>query len=263
MSLDDPKSDHAYKSYASTSQSAEDSMQGTLTNQAVVVFGGSSGIGLATAKLASAEGATVTIVGRDVDRLRAAADAMPRSEWRSTDIRDIDGVLRSVAHLDAIDHIFVSVGEGGTSDILASSMDDLRRPFEERVFATFNVLKAGIPKMKNGSITLMSGMNASRIRRGAPAQTAALCAVESLARTLALDLAPIRINAVAPGWIDTTRLDRAFGNEKSARISSIASQLPGKRIGAAEEVARVVFMLMTVPFINGEVLHIDGAGRFV
>jgi NAD(P)-dependent dehydrogenase (short-subunit alcohol dehydrogenase family) len=238
-------------------------MQGTLTNQAVVVFGGSSGIGLATARLASAEGASVTIVGRDVDRLKAAADGMPRSEWRSTDIRDIDGVFRSVAHLDAIDHIFVSVGEGGTSDILASNMDDLRRPFEERVFATFNVLKATIPKMKSGSITLMSGMNASRLRRGASAQTAALCAVESLARTLALDLAPIRINAVAPGWIDTTRLDRAFGSEKSARISGIASQLPGKRIGAAEEVARVVLMLMTVAFINGEVVHIDGAGRFV
>jgi NAD(P)-dependent dehydrogenase (short-subunit alcohol dehydrogenase family) len=238
-------------------------MQGTLTNKAVVVFGGSSGIGLATARLASAEGASVTIIGRDVEKLKAVADGMPRSEWRSTDIRDIDGVLRSLAHLDAIDHIFVSVGEGGTSDILTSSMDDLRRPFEDRVFATFNVLKAAIPKMKNGSITLMSGMNASRLRRGASAQTAALCAVESLARTLALDLAPIRINAVAPGWIDTTRLDRAFGSEKPTRISSIASQLPGKRIGAAEEVARVVLMLMTVAFINGEVVHIDGAGRFV
>ncbi len=77
------------------------------------------------------------------------------------------------------------------------------------------------------------------------------------------DLAPIRINAVAPGWVDTTRLDRTFGSEKPARISSIASQLPGKTIGAAEEVARVVLMLMTVAFINGEVVHIDGAGRFV
>ena len=167
------------------------------------------------------------------------------------------------AHLNAIDHIFVSVGEGGTSDILTSSMDDLRRPFEERVFATFNVLRAAIPKMRNGSIMLMSGMNASRLRRGASAQTAALCAVEFLTRTLALDLAPIRINAVAPGWIDTTRLDRAFGSEKPTRISGIASHLPGKRIGAAEEVARVVLMLMTVAFINGEVVHIDGAGRFV
>ena len=114
----------------------------------MIVFGGSSGIGLATARLASAEGASVTIIGRDVDRLKAAAEGMPGSEWRSTDIRDMDGVLRSLAHVDAIDHIFVSVGEGGTSDILTSSMDDLRRPFEERIFATFNILKAAIPKKK-------------------------------------------------------------------------------------------------------------------
>lgn len=90
-----------------------------------------------------------------------------------------------------------------------------------------------------------------------------LCAVESLARTLALDLAPIRVNAVAPGWIDTPRLERIFGAERAVRVESIARQLPGKRIGRADEVARAVLMLMTNAYVNGEVLHIDGAGRHV
>jgi NAD(P)-dependent dehydrogenase (short-subunit alcohol dehydrogenase family) len=141
-------------------------------------------------------------------------------------------------------------------------MDALRLPFEERVFGTFNIIRAVASRMKNGSITLMSGMNASRVRSGASAQTAALCAVESLARTLALDLAPVRVNAVAPGWIDTPRLDRVFSSGKAERTSAIASRLPGKRIGHSDEVARAVLMLMIIDYINGEVLHIDGAGRY-
>jgi NAD(P)-dependent dehydrogenase (short-subunit alcohol dehydrogenase family) len=168
-----------------------------------------------------------------------------------------------VAHLGAIDHVFLSVGQGGASDVLKSAAEDLRRPFEERVFGTFNVVRAVAPKMREGSITLMSGMYASRIRRQASAQTAALCAVESLARTLALDLAPVRVNAVAPGWIDTPRLERSFGADKAGRVDAIARELPGKRIGNTGEVAAAVILLMTNRYINGEVLHIDGGGRFV
>jgi NAD(P)-dependent dehydrogenase (short-subunit alcohol dehydrogenase family) len=237
-------------------------MAGALTGQVVIVFGGSSGIGLATAKAAQAEGASVMIIGRDVEKLRAAAATIPGSQWRSTDVTDVDGVARSAADLGAIDHVFISIGQGGTSDVLTSPAADLRRPFEERVFGAFNVIRAVTPKMREGSITLMSGMYASRIRRQAAAQTAALCAVESLARTLALDLAPVRVNAVAPGWIDTPRLDRSFGAEKASRIEAIARDLPGKRIGDPHEVAAAVLLLMTNSYINGEVLHIDGGGRF-
>ena len=237
-------------------------MTGALTDRVVVVFGGSSGIGLATARAAQAEGASVTIIGRDVEKLRTVSAAIAGSDWRSTDVTDADGVARALTHLSVVDHVFVSVGQGGASDVLTSTADDLRRPFEERVFGTFNVVRAVAPKMREGSITLMSGMYASRVRPHASPQTAALCAVESLARTLALDLAPIRVNAVAPGWIDTPRLDRSFGAEKANRIEAIARGLPGKRIGGAHEVAAAVLLLMTNPYINGEVLHVDGGGRF-
>ncbi len=143
-------------------------------------------------------------------------------------------------------------------------MASLRQPFEDRIFGTFTIMRAAAPKMGgNSSITLMSGMNASRVRPEASAQTAALCGVESLARTLALDLAPIRVNAVAPGWVDTQRLERTFGAERAVRVETIARQLPGKRIGAPDEVARAVLLLMTNAYMNGEVLHIDGAGRYV
>jgi NAD(P)-dependent dehydrogenase (short-subunit alcohol dehydrogenase family) len=237
-------------------------MDGTLTDRVVVVFGGSSGIGLATARRAHAEGASVRIIGRNVAKLELAAQSMPGAQWRAAEVRDADAVAKALADLDSIDHVFVSTGQGGSSDALASSMEEIRLPFEERVFGTFNVLRAAAPKMTNGSITLMSGMNASRLRRGASAQTAALCAVEGLARALALDLAPIRVNAIAPGWIDTPRLDRLYGKDKPDRILAIAAQLPGKRLGYPAEVAHAVIMLMTVEYMNGEVLHIDGAGRY-
>ena len=197
-------------------------MAGALTGQVVVVFGGSSGIGLATARLAQGEGASVMIIGRDAEKLRNASATIAGSDWRSTDVTDVDGVARAVAHLGVVDHVFVSVGQGGASDVLTSTAEELRRPFEERVFGTFNVVRAVAPKMREGSITLMSGMYASHIRPHASAQTAALCAVESLARTLALDLAPTRVNAVAPGWIGVSVPRRQAGS-KPLRASSRAN----------------------------------------
>jgi NAD(P)-dependent dehydrogenase (short-subunit alcohol dehydrogenase family) len=235
-----------------------------LKGQRIVVFGASGGIGLAAAQLCHAEGAEITLIGRDIGKLQAAGAALPGSQWRAADVQDGAAVGQSLASLARIDHVFISVGLGGTSSILTSDMASLRQPFEERIFGTFTIIRAAAPKMSGGSsITLMSGMNASRVRPEASAQTAALCGVESLARTLALDLAPIRVNAVAPGWIDTPRLERAFGAERAVRVEAIARQLPGRRIGAADEVARAVFMLMTNAYINGEVLHVDGAGRHV
>lgn len=235
-----------------------------LKGRRVVVFGASGGIGLAAAQLCHAEGAEMTLIGRDIGKLRSAVAALPGSQWRAADVRDGTAVARSLASLDRIDHVFISVGLGGISSILTSDMASLRQPFEERIFGTFTIIRAAAPKMDGGSsITLTSGMNASRVRPKASAQTAALCGVKSLARTLALDLAPIRVNAVAPGWVDTQRLERTFGAERAVRVETVARQLPGKRIGAADEVARAVLFLMSNAYMNGGVLHIDGAGRHV
>ncbi len=234
------------------------------SGQRVVVFGASGGIGLAAAQLCHAEGAEITLIGRDIAKLQTASAALPGSQWRAADVRDEAAVGQSLASHARIDHVFISVGLGGTSSILTSDMASLRQPFEERIFGTFTIIRAAAPKMDGGSsITLVSGMNASRVRPEASAQTAALCGVESLARTLSLDLAPIRVNAVAPGWVDTQRLERTFGSERAVRVETIARQLPGKRIGAPDEVARAVLLLMTNAYMNGEVLHIDGAGRYV
>jgi NAD(P)-dependent dehydrogenase (short-subunit alcohol dehydrogenase family) len=93
--------------------------------------------------------------------------------------------------------------------------------------------------------------------------TAMLAAVEALTRALALELAPVRVNAVTPGLIDTPLLETAYGPERHTMIRNRAAVLPGKRVGTAEEVAQVILMLMTNAYMTGEVVHVDGGGRFV
>ncbi len=135
-----------------------------LSGQRVVVFGASGGIGLAAAQLCHAEGAEITLIGRDIAKLQTASAALPGSQWRAADVRDEAAVGQSLASHARIDHVFISVGLGGTSSILTSDMASLRQPFEERIFGTFTIIRAAAPKMDGGSsITLVSGMNASRV----------------------------------------------------------------------------------------------------
>ena len=125
------------------------------------------------------------------------------------------------------------------------------------------VVRHAAPKMTQGSITFTSGGLSSRPRVGSAMLTAALAGVEAMTPALALELAPIRVNTVTPGLIDTPLLHHAYGAEREAIMANRAAVLPGKRVGTAEEVAQVMLMLMTNAYMTGEVLHIDGGGRFV
>ena len=93
--------------------------------------------------------------------------------------------------------------------------------------------------------------------------TAVLSAVEALAPALALELAPVRVNAVTPGLIDTPLLHTAHGAERDTIVQNRAAILPGRRVGTADEVAQVILTMMTNAYLTGEVVHMDGGGRFV
>jgi NAD(P)-dependent dehydrogenase (short-subunit alcohol dehydrogenase family) len=125
------------------------------------------------------------------------------------------------------------------------------------------VVRHAAPKMTDGSITLTSGGLSSRPRLGTAMLTTALAGVEALTPALALELAPVRVNVVTPGLIDTPLLHTAYGAERDTMVTTRAGLLPGKRIGTADEVAAVMLMLMTNAYITGAVLHIDGGGRYV
>ena len=235
-----------------------------LEGKRVVIIGGSSGIGLETARLALVEGALVTIAGRSEDRLRRAADSVlsggDRLRTVAADLSDVSSIRSLFAGESHVDHVFVSAGElrPGGSDLLKSDLDGLRSILEVRLLGVTHVVREVRPKMEGGSITLMSGLYSTRPAPGSGMAAAAIAAVEGMTRALALDLAPIRVNAVAPGPIDTPLWD-SFGAQREAILARGAT-LPVGRIGRPEEVAAAVIFLMTNGFVTGIILPIEAAG---
>lgn len=237
----------------------------SLQGQHVVVIGGSTGIGFETARLALQQGAKVTIAGRSEEKLSKAKSHLIE-EVRTVvgNVADEASVNRIFEVLDQVNHVFIPAGGLVTGKILETDPNQFRQGLDERIFGTLYVVRAAVPKMpKNGSITLISGIRASRPVPGTTMTTVGVAAVESLTPSLALELAPIRVNAVAPGWIDTPLVSGVLGENYDAVINSASAKLPVQRIGQPQEVAEAVIMLMNNGFINGEVIHIDGGERYI
>jgi NAD(P)-dependent dehydrogenase (short-subunit alcohol dehydrogenase family) len=235
----------------------------TLQGAHVVVIGGSSGIGLATAKLARQAGATLTIAGRSQDKLRQAQQQLGEVRTVAADITHEADVGQVFEGLSRVDHVVVAAGTIQNGRIVDNDLATLRRIIDERIWGVIYVVRHAAPKMTQGSITFTSGGLSSRPRVGSAMLTTALAGVEAMTPALALELAPIRVNTVTPGLIDTPLLHHTYGAEREAIMANRAAVLPGKRVGTAEEVAQAMLMLMTNAYITGEVLHIDGGGRFV
>jgi NAD(P)-dependent dehydrogenase (short-subunit alcohol dehydrogenase family) len=179
------------------------------------------------------------------------------------DITDEDAVGKVFAGLSRVDHVLISAGTLRNGAIVNNDLATLRRIVDERLWGLTYVVRHAAPRMQQGSITFTSASLSSRPRPGTAMLTAMLSAVEALAPALALELAPVRVNAVTPGLIDTPLLHSAYGAERDTIVKNRAAILPGKRVGTADEVAQVILMLMTNDYVTGEVVHVDGGGRFV
>ena len=225
----------------------------------VVIIGGSSGIGLATSMLVKAEGANVTIAGRSSEKLRHAVQQLGDVRTVVADITSEAGVQEIFGELDRVDHVFISAGRLLLGKVLEADLETLRSDVDQRFWGPLYVVRNAVPKMTNGSITFLTGSLASRPRVGAIVTEAMFGAIEVLVKGLALELAPIRVNAVAGGTIDTPLM----GADRDEMVARATDTLPVQRIGLAEEVAQAVVLLMTNGFITGEVLHVDGGGRLV
>ena len=240
-----------------------------LKDQNVVIIGGSSGIGFATAKLAKEYEANVTIAARTAEKLQKAAEVLGNVRTLVVDISNEVQVKQIFQELDQVNHLFVAAGSLSTGrtetdgKIASTPLEELKHPITERVFGAIYAIRHALPKMSEGSITLTSGLFSTRPIPGVSVIAAAVAGIEAMGRTLALELAPIRVNTICPGYIDTPLLQAAFGEQYEQVIQAQAATLPAKRVGTAEEIARAILFLMTNGFINGEVLHIDGGGRFI
>jgi NAD(P)-dependent dehydrogenase (short-subunit alcohol dehydrogenase family) len=234
----------------------------TLAGKTIVILGGSSGIGLATARGLKAEGANVVITGRSPDRLKAAQSELG-GDIRTVplDVQDEPGTSALFAELDHVDHVFITAGEIVFDPQLKGGAAATRPALDTRFWGAYNAARFAASKIRDGgSITFMSGTAAIRPLPGAAVGTASCAAVEGLARALAVELKPIRVNVIQPGLVDTPFLD-LFGQERrDAVIAEYSKRILVGRPGTAEEIADAVLFLMKNAFVTGITLTVDGGG---
>lgn len=233
-----------------------------LLNQNVVIIGGSSGIGLSTAAQARAAGANLFLVSRNQQRLQQAAEAIGGATQIVADISISQPTM--FAGVERIDHLVITAGTARLQSLKDQSETDLIQVMNERLIGPLLAIKAALPLLHEGSsITLTSAQLASRPLGIGVIMAAAVSAVESTVRALAVELSPIRVNAASPGVVDTPLLDGLMGDAKPQLLEQIASTLPTHNIGRPEDIAQAILFLMANRFVTGEVLHIDGGGRWV
>jgi NAD(P)-dependent dehydrogenase (short-subunit alcohol dehydrogenase family) len=231
-----------------------------LEGKKIVVIGGSSGIGLATAKMAAVEGALVILASRSLERLDKAKTEIPgKVEVFTVDIREENSVKQLFDAVGEFDHLTTPGGELVSGRFLDLDIQDARKAFDSKFWGQYQAAKYGAPKIRTGgSITLFSGANSQRPARQASVRAAVNSAIEGLARALATELSPIRVNVISPGIVDTPLHNHLPKERKDALFQAVASSLPLKRIGKAEDIAQTVLYLMTNDFTTGSTLFVDG-----
>jgi NAD(P)-dependent dehydrogenase (short-subunit alcohol dehydrogenase family) len=239
-------------------------VKAALAGQRVVVVGGGSGIGLAVAEAAIALDAAVTIMDVSRENLERARQTAPRADLVVTDVRSEASVLGAFAELTTIDHVYVAAGTTKLGSILDGPVDEQLASLVLRLWGSVFVTRAAAKKVRaGGSLTFTGGVSTDRPVAGAWVASVATAAAEQLARSMALELAPVRFNAVAPGWTDTPMWDAVLGPNKAEVFASVAAKLPTRRLSSPREVADAVLFLMQNEAITAEVLHVDGGGRLV
>lgn len=238
-----------------------------LTGQKLVIIGGSSGIGLATAKLAAAEGAEVVLASRSAEKLEQAKAALGPDANAITytlDVTDEEQVRSLFAELGAFDHLVVTAAETKGGPFLTTATSASRQLMDNKFWGQYYAAKYGAPNLNpHGSITLFSGVVAFKAMAGSSVLGAVNAAVANLGQTLALELAPLRVNTVSPGIIDTPSRAGMAEEARSAFYSSTAAKLPVQRVGSASDVAEGVLYLIRNGFVTGTVLHVEGGHTLI
>jgi NAD(P)-dependent dehydrogenase (short-subunit alcohol dehydrogenase family) len=238
-------------------------------NEHVLVVGGSSGIGFAVAAQFLADGAAVTIVGRSLERLAQASQKLSNATG-------LKAIAADAAHEDQVERLFASAGD--LTHIVSTAADvsgayallpdldifNARRVIDSKLIAALLLAKHGAPRLSpSGSITLTSGIAAYRPAPRGSVVAAVNGALESLVSALAIELAPIRVNAISPGWVDTPIWESFAGERKAAVLDSMAKRLPVGRVGQPDDIAQAIVATARNGFISGTVVHVDGGQRLV
>jgi NAD(P)-dependent dehydrogenase (short-subunit alcohol dehydrogenase family) len=235
-------------------------MSAKLNHARVLVVGGSSGIGLATAAAAAEAGAAVTIASRSQTKLESAVNALGRTPRAvALDTGDVAAVERFFADGAPWDHIVVSAAQTPSGPVRSLSLADAKIAMESKFWGAYRVARAAKIR-EGGSLTFVSGFLSVRPSANSVLQGAINAALEALARGLALELAPVRVNAVSPGLIATPLWSGMPNDKREAMFASAAQHLPARRVGQPEDIANAVMFLVTTPFATGSTVRVDGGG---
>jgi len=229
--------------------------------QHVVIIGGSSGIGLAAAEILLREKFRVTISGRDPKRLAEADKKLGNKTVAiAVDAADPTAVAALFSNLSSLDHLVLAFGSNkGLGPFATIGIEEVRLSFTEKVFPQFACAQAALRYLNpKGSITFLSAVSALGAMPGAAGIGAANGAIITVIPTLARELQPLRVNAVAPGVIDTPWWDWCPPEQKSAYFADFAGKTPVGRVGTPEEIGQAIAFLITNGFMTGQTILCDG-----
>ncbi len=236
-----------------------------LLGQTVVVIGGSAGIGLETARRARSEGARLILTGRNPDRLKLAADELEAVSTAAFDADDPAPLERFFADLAApIDHVMVTAGRPHYGRILEMDFEEARRALATHLLLMLQVARNAGPKLRpGGTLLFMGGTGGRRIGIGMGIVSAVTAALPALTASLALELAPVRVNLIAAGFVDTPLSASLLGDELDNRRNQLRARLPIRRVVTPADVAALAVHIMSNTALTGATYDIDGGQQLV
>ena len=239
--------------------------QPELLGQTVVVIGGTSGIGLETARRARAEGASVILTGRNPARLKQAALELDTERIAAFDANDSASLQSFFEDLSGpIDHVMVTAGAPHYGPALEMPTETARRNLTDHLLLAIEVARAAADKVRPpGSLVFMSGTGARRPRAGLTIASTVTVALPTLIASLALELAPIRVNLIAAGFVDTPLSASLLGDDLDKRRNELRSTLPIRRVVGPADVAALAVHIMSNTALTGATYDIDGGQQLI
>jgi len=232
-----------------------------LQHKRVVVVGGSSGIGLAVAEAAASQGAKVVIASSNAERVQKASKSIGgQAQGQAVDVSDERAVEAFFAKLGPFDHLVFTAGDSlDLHELVATDLKLARRAFELRYWSALAAVKYGNPHIrKGGSIVLTTGVAGRRPNKGWVVAASVCGTIEALTRALAVELAPIRVNAVSPGVVRTNLWQTMSAAEREHLYESVGNSLPVGRVGEPHDIAQAYLFLMQEGFGTGQTVVVDG-----
>lgn len=231
-----------------------------LDNKRIIIIGGTSGIGKAIAKLAVEKGASVVITGLNSTTFTDMKAEMGSSaKFFQLNIADEKAVKEFFTEIGEFDYLTTPGSTVPKGKFLTMDSALAKAGFESKFWGQFNAAKYAASNIKpGGAIVFFSGVISQRPQANLAVMAAINSAIEGLGRSLAIELAPIRVNVIAPGIVDTPRYSAMPDNERISMFNTLSKKLPIGRIGNAEELAEAVLFLMTNTYTTGTTLYVDG-----